>query len=66
MIHSSAAVVPRATVLVVDDDPLMRQTTARILKKADYFVVQAATADEARSQWREHRPEVAARLDKGG
>jgi putative two-component system response regulator len=59
VIHSADALIARATVLVVDDDPLMRQTTERILKKADYFVVQAATADEARSQWRAHRPEVA-------
>ena len=59
MIHPSDATAPRTTVLVVDDDPLMRETTERILKKAGYVVVQAATADEARSQWREHRPEVA-------
>ena len=59
MIHPSDATAPRTTVLVVDDDPLMRETTERILKKAGYVVVQAATADEARSQWREHRPEIA-------
>jgi len=59
VIHPSDATAPRTTVLVVDDDPLMRETTERILKKAGYVVVQAATADEARSQWREHRPEVA-------
>jgi len=55
----SASVMPRTTVLVVDDDAVMRETTERILKKAHYLVVQAATADEARAQWHESHPEVA-------
>ena len=55
----SSSVMARTTVLVVDDDAVMRETTERILKKAHYLVVQAATADEARAQWREYHPEVA-------
>jgi putative two-component system response regulator len=57
--QSSTAVIPRATVLIVDDDPLVRHTTERILTRAHYVVVPANTADEARSLWDAHRPEVA-------
>jgi putative two-component system response regulator len=48
-----------ATVMVVDDDPQIRDTTERILKAAQYCVVQAASAAEARSVWDMHHPEVA-------
>src|SRR6202140_5095411 len=43
-----AGLRPRATVLVVDDDPWIRDTTGRILEHAQYRVVQAASAEEAR------------------
>jgi putative two-component system response regulator len=57
----------RATVLVVDDDPLVRESTERILKKAHYRVVHAASTAEARSSWVIHRPEVAlVDLELGG
>ena len=57
----------RATVLIVDDDDRMRDTTARILKRANYRVIQAATAGEARLAWTAHHPEVAlVDLDLGG
>lgn len=48
-----------ATVMVVDDDPQIRDTTERILKAAQYCVVQAASAAEARSVWDMHHPAVA-------
>ena len=58
---------PSATVLVVDDDPLIRDSTERILKEAHYRVVQAASVDAARSVWGMHRPEVAlVDLELGG
>ncbi len=57
----------RATVLVVDDDPSVRDATERILKRAHYRVVHAASADEARSAWVVHRPEIAlVDLELGG
>ena len=57
----------RATVLIVDDDDLMRDATERILKRAHYRVVQAATACDARLLWEEHHPEVAlVDLELGG
>lgn len=60
-------VAPRATVMIVDDDPLIRETTGRILKRAHYLVVQAANTDEARLLWERHHPEVAlVDLELGG
>jgi putative two-component system response regulator len=57
----------RATVLVVDDDPVIRDATERMLKHADYRVLQAASAGEARSMWAIHHPEIAlVDLDLGG
>jgi putative two-component system response regulator len=57
----------RATVLIVDDDPAVRDVTERILKGAHYAVVQAASADEARAAWTIHRPEIAlVDLELGG
>jgi putative two-component system response regulator len=55
----SLRLVPRETVLIVEDDPAMRALTERILHKAGYVVVQAASADEARLLWEIHRPQVA-------
>jgi putative two-component system response regulator len=57
----------RATVLIVDDDDRMRDATERILKRAHYQVVQAASAGEARLAWTAHHPEVAlVDLELGG
>jgi putative two-component system response regulator len=62
-----ASGVDRATVLIVDDDDRMRDATERILKRAHYRVVQAASAREARSAWTAHHPEVAlVDLELGG
>lgn len=62
-----AGLRPRVTVLVVDDDPLIRDTTGRILEKALYRVVQAASTEEARAAWLQHRPEIAlVDLELGG
>jgi putative two-component system response regulator len=57
----------RGTVLIVDDDDRMRDATERILKRAHYRVVQAASAREARLAWAAHHPEVAlVDLELGG
>jgi putative two-component system response regulator len=57
----------RGTVLIVDDDDRMRDATERILKRAHYRVVQAASAGEARLAWTAHHPEVAlVDLELGG
>jgi putative two-component system response regulator len=65
--HPSAGSIGHATVLIVDDDERMRDATERILKRAGYRVVQAATADEARLAWTEHHPQVAlVDLELGG
>jgi putative two-component system response regulator len=59
--------VVRSTVLIVDDDDRMRDATERILKRAHYRVVQAASAGEARLVWAAHQPEVAlVDLELGG
>jgi len=59
--------VVRSTVLIVDDDDRMRDATERILKRAHYRVVQAASAGEARLVWAAHHPEVAlVDLELGG
>jgi putative two-component system response regulator len=45
----------------------MRDATERILRRAHYRVVQAASADEARGAWTAHHPEVAlVDLELGG
>jgi putative two-component system response regulator len=65
--HPIAGSDDRATVLIVDDDERMRDATERILKRAHYRVIQAATAGEARLAWAEYHPEVAlVDLELGG
>jgi len=41
------AELPRATVLCVDDDVISRQVFALWLRHAGYFVLEAATGNEA-------------------
>jgi putative two-component system response regulator len=63
----SIATTPRATVLIVDDDPVVRETTQRVLERAHYAVVQACSANDARLLWERHHPEVAlVDLELGG
>ena len=65
--HPKDGSADRPTVLVVDDDERMRDATERILKRAHYRVVQAASAAEARLAWVAHHPEVAlVDLELGG
>ena len=45
-------------VLVVDDRPENRYVVCRILKKADYTTLEAATGEEAIQQARQHRPDA--------
>ncbi|HEY6470819.1 MAG TPA: HD domain-containing phosphohydrolase [Candidatus Dormibacteraeota bacterium] len=48
----------RETILIVDDDFQTRDAAERILKRAHYRVIQAATAEEARVAWRDDHPSV--------
>jgi putative two-component system response regulator len=65
--RTAAALQTRATVLVVDDDRRVRESTGRILTKANYRVVEAASTDEARALWSRHHPEIAlVDLELGG
>jgi PAS domain S-box-containing protein len=47
---------PSPSLLVVDDDPQLRFATVRILEQAGYTVLQGATAAEALTLTRAHRP----------
>jgi two-component system cell cycle sensor histidine kinase/response regulator CckA len=44
---TGAAPLPQATVMVIDDQPAVRQLTARMLRDEGYPVVEAASAEEA-------------------
>ncbi len=55
----SAGSIPRATVMIVDDDPIMCDYVAGILKTAHYLVIHAASVEQARSSWIRFRPKVA-------
>ena len=46
------------TILVVDDDPDILAGTTRLLEKAGYAVVQAATGEAALKAVRDHRPDL--------
>ena len=46
------------TILVVDDEPTLRETLAEALEADGYRVVTAADGREALAQFREHRPEL--------
>lgn len=62
-----ARLASRATVMIVDDDPGIRDVTDRILTQANYQVVHASSAEGARSVWAVYRPEVAlVDLELGG
>jgi len=46
-------------VLVVEDDDLIRSFGAQILIRADFRVLEAASAEEALAHWKNHRDEIA-------
>jgi DNA-binding response OmpR family regulator len=46
------------TILVVDDEPTLRETLAEALDADGYKVITAADGREALAQFREHRPEL--------
>ncbi len=46
------------TILVVDDEPILRETLAEALEADGYRVVTAADGREALARFREHRPEL--------
>jgi CheY-like chemotaxis protein len=48
------AAAPRATILLVDDDDAVRGSTMRILRRANFEVLGAASAAEALAVWRDH------------
>ncbi|MGA9828167.1 MAG: response regulator, partial [Rhodanobacteraceae bacterium] len=47
-----------ARVLIVDDEPAIRQTVKEILEDEGYVVVVAESAEAAREARREQRPDV--------
>lgn len=47
IILADSEILPRRTVLIVDDEPLVRKTAATMIGAAGYDSVQAANADEA-------------------
>ncbi len=49
---------PKATILVVEDNLLLRQTTATVLEQAGYAVLLAASGKEALEQARLHHPDL--------
>ncbi|MCH7720885.1 MAG: response regulator [Planctomycetes bacterium] len=50
----SAARAHPLTVLVVDDEPLIREVTSRVLERAGLTVLSAATGDQACELFRRH------------
>lgn len=48
----------RSSVLVVDDDPFLRETMVSVLQEAGYHVLEAAHAAEALRLARRHHPRV--------
>ena len=46
------------TILVVDDEPTLRETLAEALDADGFRVITAADGREALAQFREHRPEL--------
>lgn len=49
---------PSETILLVEDDDLLRETTVEVLKYAGYRVLQAESAESARETWRWHADRV--------
>jgi two-component system response regulator MtrA len=47
-----------AAILLVEDDPSLREAVALALESAGHRVTTAATGDEAVERWRRHRPEL--------
>lgn len=50
--------IPRATILVVEDNVLVRETTCKALEKAGYAVLEAGSGAEALAQARRHHPDL--------
>jgi DNA-binding response OmpR family regulator len=50
--------VSKATILVVDDEPGMRELVRRVLGEAGYAVVSAGTLDEAKTRVDETSPDL--------
>jgi signal transduction histidine kinase/CheY-like chemotaxis protein len=48
----------RANVLIVDDDPLLRQATARLLTQAGHQVLEARNGEEGLALARKHEPDL--------
>lgn len=44
------------TILIVDDEPLVRRSLKRVLTSAGYHVVEACDGREGLDQWRKSRP----------
>lgn len=53
-----SAARPSETILLVEDDDLLRETTVEVLKHAGYRVLQAESAESARETWQWHSDRV--------
>lgn len=49
---------PNETILLVEDDDLLRETTVAVLKHAGYRVLQAESAESARETWHWHADRI--------
>ncbi len=47
------------TILLVEDDEVVRMVTRRVLERYGYAILEASTAREAREVWLNHREEIA-------
>src|SRR5262245_25166903 len=52
----------RMSVLIVEDEALVRQDIAQVLRSVGWYVLEADTAELALELLREHRPSVVSRI----
>lgn len=57
-VDESPAKTAGKSVLVVEDDPMIRNLGAQILRRNGFEVFEAASSDEARDIWSTHRDEI--------
>ena len=49
---------PRGTILLVEDEPAVRRSAARLLERAGYVVLEAADGEDALRLWQNHREKI--------
>jgi PAS domain S-box-containing protein len=55
---AKAVAVPGATILLVEDEPAVRRSAARILERAGYRVIEAGDGEEALKVWQIHHHRI--------